>query len=66
MMSIRQIVKQTLLTGYLTIEAENRLRQLLQTTKYGWEDISAFMNLQQAAMAGLVKQQSRELLVGKT
>jgi hypothetical protein len=33
MMSIRQIVKQTLLTGYLTIDAENRLRQLLQTTK---------------------------------
>jgi hypothetical protein len=32
------------------------------TKKYELEDLKAFMRLQQAAMAGHVKQQSRELL----
>ncbi|MDY7014159.1 MAG: hypothetical protein SVX43_11285 [Cyanobacteriota bacterium] len=61
MILIREVVHQALTTGYLTIEAENQLRQLLQRTKYGWEDLRAFMRLQEAAMAGLVKQQSREI-----
>ncbi len=56
---IREIVKQALDTGYLTIEAEEQLRQRLQG-KYGSEDYEAFMSLQQAAMKGTVKQQSRE------
>jgi hypothetical protein len=30
--------------------------------KYDREDLKAFMTLQQAAMAGIVRQQSRELL----
>ncbi|MBE9117162.1 hypothetical protein IQ249_14775 [Lusitaniella coriacea LEGE 07157] len=60
MISIRDVVQQALETGYLTIEAEDQLRQLLQKTKYGWEDVSAFMHLQKAAMAGIVRQQSRE------
>jgi hypothetical protein len=50
MISIREIVQQTLATGYLTIASQEQLRQLLQTTKYGQEDIKAFMQLQQAAM----------------
>ncbi|MBW4546290.1 MAG: hypothetical protein KME25_17870 [Symplocastrum torsivum CPER-KK1] len=58
---ILEIVQQALATGYLTVEAENRLRLLLQTTKYGLDDLNAFMTLQQSAMAGLVKQESREL-----
>ncbi|NEP14452.1 MAG: hypothetical protein F6K14_30510 [Symploca sp. SIO2C1] len=58
---IRQIVQQAFQTGYLTVEAEDQLRLLLQTTKYGQEDINAFIRLQQAAMTGLVQQQSREL-----
>ncbi|MDY6782490.1 MAG: hypothetical protein SW833_08060 [Cyanobacteriota bacterium] len=61
MILIREVVHQALATGYLTIEAENQLRQLLQKTKYGWEDLSAFTQLQQATMVGLVKQQSREV-----
>ncbi|MGE5659697.1 MAG: hypothetical protein ACM37W_24145 [Actinomycetota bacterium] len=58
---IREVVQQALKTGYLTVEAENQLRQLLTTTKYDLEDMNAFMSLQLAAMAGQVKQESREL-----
>jgi hypothetical protein len=61
MISIREIVQQTLATGYLTITAQEQLRQLLQTTQYGYEDIKAFMALQQAAMDGEVLQERREL-----
>ncbi len=60
MILIRNIVQQALTTSYLTVEAEDQLRQLLQT-KYDREDFNAFMRLQQAAMSGQVKQESREL-----
>lgn len=58
---IRDVVRQALETGYLTVEAEDILRQLLKK-KYGQEDFEAFMTLQQAAMLGRVRQQSRELI----
>lgn len=58
---IREIVQQAIATGYLTVEAENQLRQLL-SNKYDWEDFKAFIRLQQEAMEGRVKQESRELL----
>lgn len=58
---IREIAQQALTTGYLTIEAENQLRQLL-SKKYDWEDFRAFIRLQQEAMEGRVRQESRELL----
>ncbi len=58
---IRNVVQQALSSGYLTIEAEEQLRQML-AKKYDREDLKAFMTLQRAAMAGHVKQQSRELL----
>jgi hypothetical protein len=60
MTHIRNIVQQALETGYLTIAAEEQLRVLLRT-KYESEDLTAFMKLQQAAMEGRVKQESREL-----
>lgn len=60
MVLIRDVVQQALSTGYLTVVAEEQLRQLL-TTKYGSEDLKAFMALQQATMDGHVKQESREL-----
>ena len=41
--------------------AEEQLRQLL-SRRYGSEDFNAFMLLQQAAMQGQVKQESRERL----
>lgn len=58
---ITQIVQKSLATGYLTVEAEEQLRQLLQT-KYDVEDFKAFITLQKEAMEGRVKQESRELL----
>ena len=61
MIRIRNVVQQALSTGYLTIEAEELLRQML-AKKYDQEDLKAFMLLQEAAMTGQVKQQSRELL----
>ncbi len=59
MIRIRDVVKQALATGYLSVEAENQLRRLL-TTQYDWEDFNAFVLLQEAAMSGRVKQESRE------
>lgn len=64
MSQIREIVQQALTTGYLTVEAEDRLRQLL-SRKYDWEDFRAFIRLQQEAMEGRVRQESRELLQSK-
>ncbi|MGF1676056.1 MAG: hypothetical protein ACFCUV_20580 [Rivularia sp. (in: cyanobacteria)] len=59
MIRIRDVVQQALATGYLSLEAENQLRQLL-TTQYDCEDFNAFVVLQEAAMNGRVKQESRE------
>lgn len=59
MIRIRDVVQKALLTGYLTVEAENQLRQLL-ATRYDLEDFNAFMSLQEAAMNGNVRQESRE------
>jgi hypothetical protein len=61
MLLIRNLVQEALSTGYLTLEAEEQLRRML-AAKYDREDLKAFMTLQQAAMAGQVKQQSRELM----
>ncbi|WP_414548109.1 hypothetical protein [Anabaena sp. CCY 0017] len=59
MTRIRDVVQQALATSYLTVEAENQLRQLL-TTQYDLEDFNAFMALQEAAMNGRVQQESRQ------
>lgn len=61
MIRIRDLAQQALQTGYLTMAAEEQLRQLL-STRYGLEDFNAFMLLQEAAMQGQVKQESRERL----
>jgi hypothetical protein len=62
MTNIREVVKKAIDTGFLSREAEDNLRRML-TTKYGDEEFEAFISLQQAAMAGLVKQESREILL---
>ena len=59
---ICKIVGKALATGYLTVEAEELLRQQLQMTKYGLEDFEAFITLQKEVMEGRVKQQALELL----
>ena len=61
MNNIREIAKQALNTGYLTLEAEEKLRRMLRK-KYELEDLEAFIDLQQATMIGMVKQESREIL----
>ena len=58
---ICKIVRKALATGYLTVEAEELLRQQLQMTKYGLEDFDAFITLQKEVMEGRVKQQAMEL-----
>ena len=55
------VVQQAITTGYLTVAAENQIRQLL-TTKYDREDLKAFMTLQPVVIDGRVKQESRELI----
>jgi hypothetical protein len=61
MSTIREIVHQVLQSGYLTVEIEQKVRQLF-ATKYDLEDIEALTRLQQATISGQVKQQSRELV----
>ncbi len=63
MSTIHQLVQQALAQGYLTIDAEQQLRNLVQTTKYGLEDMNAFVNLQIAAKDGYIRQESREKLL---
>ncbi|MDY6937067.1 MAG: hypothetical protein SWY16_05305 [Cyanobacteriota bacterium] len=65
MVLIRDIVRQTLASGYLSLTEEEQLRQLL-TSKYDVEDFQAFIHLQRAALEGQVKQESRELREGET
>jgi hypothetical protein len=55
-------VTQAIDTGYLSREAEDNLRRML-TTKYGDDELAAFIRLQQAAMMGRVRQESRETLL---
>ena len=59
---ISKIVRKALASGYLTVEAEEQLRQQLQMTKYGLEDFEAFITLQTEVMEGRVKHQALELL----
>ena len=64
MLLIREIVQQAFATGRLTIEAEEQLRQLL-AQKYDAQDLRAFMALQQATMAGQIRQEARELMFAR-
>lgn len=57
---IREIAKQALKTGYLTLEAEENLRIRLKS-KYDLEDLEAFISLQRATMLGIVRQESKEI-----
>lgn len=58
---ISELVQQALTVGYLSVDAENKLRELLNAKKYDLQDMSAFMSLQLAAMAGRVRQESRNI-----
>lgn len=60
MVLIREIVNEALISGCLSVEAEEQLRQLLKT-KYDVKDFKAFMKLQHAVVSGYVRQESREI-----
>jgi hypothetical protein len=60
--SIREIAKEALDKGFLSLEAEEQLRKMLKQ-KYDLDDLEAFMCLQRAAVSGTVKQESRLLRV---
>jgi hypothetical protein len=57
-MGICAVVEQALAAGVLSIECEEQLRLLL-SKKYDRQDFQAFMRLQEAAMTGVVMQESR-------
>ncbi|MEC4987045.1 MAG: hypothetical protein SAJ37_03335 [Oscillatoria sp. PMC 1068.18] len=59
MISIRDLANQAITTGYLSLSAEEKLRNLL-SQHYDLEDFEAFMKLQWEAMEGRVRQESRE------
>ncbi len=60
MAKICDIVRQAMVTGYLTVDAEDQLRQLLKL-KNDADELSAFTQLQLAAAAGQIRQESREM-----
>jgi hypothetical protein len=59
---IREVVKQAIDAGYLSLEAENEMQHIFSSSKCDLEDLNAFMSLQLAAMAGRVRQESLELM----
>lgn len=61
MLCIQDVVEEAIATGYLTLEAENQLRYILEKAQYDINELNAFANLQVAAMTGKVKQESREI-----
>jgi hypothetical protein len=65
MLLIREIVKEALVTGCLTVEAEEQLRELLKS-KYDSKDFKSFMQLQHAVVSGYVRQESREIALQAT
>lgn len=62
MTEISLIVREALQVGYLTIESEERLRQLYDRG-VDLEDLLALTRLQKAANCGIVKLLSQELRV---
>ncbi|MEG4270407.1 MULTISPECIES: hypothetical protein [unclassified Microcoleus] len=61
-MQIREVIKQAIDVGYLSLEAEKEMQQVFSSAKCDLEDLNAFMSLQLAAMAGRVRQESLELM----
>jgi hypothetical protein len=61
---IAQVVKETLIIGYLTEKAEQRIQRLFDQT-CDLEDINALEELRQALIVGQVKRQTvQDKLVG--
>ncbi|MDY6784583.1 MAG: hypothetical protein SW833_18905 [Cyanobacteriota bacterium] len=54
-----KIVREALEKNFLSIAAEEQLRQCLRSRQYTLEELQAFWTLQNAAMSGVVQQESR-------
>lgn len=59
MVSMSKIVREALEKNFLSIAAEEQLRQCLRSRQYTLEELQAFWTLQNAAMSGVVQQESR-------
>ncbi len=59
MAKICDIVQTAMMTGYLSLDAEDQLRNLLRS-KNNPEELNAFTRLQLAAASGEIRQESRE------
>lgn len=58
MNQIREIVQEAVEKNYLSLEAQEQLRVMLESN-YDQEDLEAFMNLLLAVSRGKITQQSR-------
>ncbi len=55
---IRALVESAFQTGYLSVESEGLLHQMLATRIYRTEDVTALTRLSDAVRAGLVKREA--------
>lgn len=55
---IRALVESAFQTGYLSVESEGLLHQMLATRIYRNEDVTALTRLSDAVRAGLVKREA--------
>lgn len=62
MNEFKKFIEQIIITGYLSIDSEEKLRKLMQKSSYSWEEVEAFAKLQKAAIQGKVKQESLDLM----
>ncbi|MBD2440336.1 hypothetical protein [Nostoc sp. FACHB-110] len=54
---IRVLVESAFQTGYLSVESEGLLHQMLATKSYQVDDLTALANLYDAVMAGKIKRE---------
>jgi hypothetical protein len=57
-MMIRALVESAFQTGYLSVESEGLLHQMLATRIYRAEDVAALTRLSDAVRAGVVKREA--------
>lgn len=62
MTTIQEITQQAIARRFLSLDAENQLRQILSTHCHP-QELRAFYQLQAAVMEGQVKQEAREYLL---
>lgn len=61
MISICKIVREALTENFLSITAEDQVRECLRSKQYTSDDLRALRTLQNFVISGVVKQESRIL-----